>query len=508
MTTTDGAVVQQQTGRRNGNMFVLLTLVASADALFFQQPLGINMFLFAIAVTAGVLLSASKPLALRSAVALAAVAFVASVPLLESPSIPGAFLAAFGIAVAALARSRLMPQRLTALPSVLLRFALAAPMRLAGDWNKSRADRASHRQAAKIVPKFIGWLVPGLFTLVFLTLLSFANPLIEQVLSNIDFAAILALLHPWRLAFWLVAATTVWALLRPRLTRRRRRAARGETGCKAFGDNLFGQAAVFRSLLIFNALFAVQTTLDLVYLWGGADLPDGMTHAEYAHRGAYPLIVTALLAGAFVLVAMRSKGPGEKSPVIRGLVHAWIGQNILLCISSILRLDLYVEAYSLTELRVAAGIWMGLVAVGLALILLRILLRRSNEWLIAMNLTVLAATLYVCAFTDFPALIARFNVEHSRALAGEGMPLDLDYVYSLGPAAVPALDTYIAALAQAADETAGALSVRTRLEADALASESNWRSWSFRTHRLRRYLSGHKNFAWAAEGAKNDPQEF
>ncbi|QFI69213.1 DUF4173 domain-containing protein [Sinorhizobium alkalisoli] len=505
MTMTDSAAVQQQAGRRNGNMLVLLTLVASADTLFFQQPLGINMFLFAIAVTAGVLLSAPKPLALRPAVTLAAVAFVASAPLLESPSIPGGFFAAFGLALAALARSRLMPQRLTALPSVLLRFALAAPMRLARDWSKSRADRVS-RQAAKVLPKLVAWLIPGLFTLVFLTLLSFANPLIEQVLSNIDFAAILHFLNPLRLAFWLATAAAVWPLLRPRL-KRRRRMAQSETG-EAFGGNLFGQAAVFRSLLIFNALFAVQTSLDLVYLWGGAELPDGMTHAEYAHRGAYPLVLTALLAGAFVLVVMRSKGPGEKSPVIRGLVHAWIGQNILLCVSSILRLDRYVEAYSLTELRVAAGIWMGLVAVGLALILLRILLRRSNEWLIAMNLTALAATLYVCAFTDFPALIARFNVEYSRALAGEGMPLDLDYVYSLGPAAVPALDTYIAALPQAADEKTGALSVRTRLEADALASANNWRSWSFRAHRLRRYLSGHKNIAWAAQRAKNDPQDF
>lgn len=508
MTMTDSAVVQQQAGRRNGVVFVLLTLVAAADALFFQQPLGINMFLFSMAVTAGVLLSASKPLVLRPTVALAAIAFVASVPLLETPSLPGALFAAFGIAVAALARSRLMPQRITAFPSVLFRFALAAPMRLVRDWHKSRADRASHRQVARILPKLVGWLVPGLFTLIFLTLFSLANPLIEQVLSDIDFPAILAFLNPWRLAFWLVAAAAVWPLLRPRLKRRRRRASHTKAGGEAFDGNLLGQAAVFRSLLIFNALFAVQTSLDLVYLWGGVELPDGMTHAEYAHRGAYPLVVTALLAGAFVLIAMRSNGPGENSSVIRGLVHAWIGQNILLCISSILRLDRYVEAYSLTELRLAAGIWIGLVAVGLTLILLRILMRRSNEWLIAMNLTVLAATLYICAFVDFPALIARFNVEHSRELAGEGLPLDLDYVYSLGPAAVPALDIYIAALPSDAHETTGALSVRTRLEADALASASNWRSWSFRAYRLQHYLSGHKNIARPAENAKNDPQEF
>ena len=62
---------------------------------------------------------------------------------------------------------------------------------------------------------------------------------------------------------------------------------------------------MMRSLVLFNLLFAVQTGMDIHYLWRGAALPDGMTYAAYAHRGAYPLIVTALLAAAFVIVAMR-----------------------------------------------------------------------------------------------------------------------------------------------------------------------------------------------------------
>ena len=45
---------------------------------------------------------------------------------------------------------------------------------------------------------------------------------------------------------------------------------------------------------VFNALFAVQSVSDLAYLWGGMRLPEGLSYADYAHRGAYPLIVTAL----------------------------------------------------------------------------------------------------------------------------------------------------------------------------------------------------------------------
>ena len=71
-------------------------------------------------------------------------------------------------------------------------------------------------------------------------------------------------------------------------------------------------------------------------------------------------------------------------------------------ISSILRLKLYVEVYTLSELRIAAGIWMGLVAVGLVLIVVRIALNRTNMWLVTANLLALALTLYATIWVNFP----------------------------------------------------------------------------------------------------------
>ncbi len=65
----------------------------------------------------------------------------------------------------------------------------------------------------------------------------------------------------------------------------------------------------------------MQTLSDLAFLWGGLRLPEGITHADYAHRGAYPLIVTALLAAVFVLAAMHRGGAGERSVLIRRLVY-------------------------------------------------------------------------------------------------------------------------------------------------------------------------------------------
>ena len=253
-------------------------------------------------------------------------------------------------------------------------------------------------------------------------------------------------------------------------------------------------------LILFNALFALQTGLDLVYLWGGVALPDGLTYAEYAHRGAYPLIATALLAAGFVLIAMRPGGPAEKSRLIRPLVLVWPGQNILLVISSILRLDLYVAAYSLTYLRLAAFIWMMLVAAGLLLMLIQILLRKPNSWLVAANAATLALVLYGCCFINAPWVVASYNVEHCREVGGTGPNLDLKYIATLGPQALAVLEAHrkqIPALLIAMD----LWFPRAR---DSFARSQNWRAWGFRTWRLQQYLANNpdtaSNFSKSGKG--------
>ena len=260
------------------------------------------------------------------------------------------------------------------------------------------------------------------------------------------------------------------------------------------GIDFFGAATILRSLILFNLLFAVQTVLDVAYLWGNATLPADISYAAYAHRGAYPLIVTALLAAGFVLAAMRPGGPAEQSKVIRPLVYLWVAQNVLLVASSILRLDLYVQIYLLTWWRVAAFIWMLLVAFGLLLIVARIVLNRSNEWLIRANLITLTATLYVCSLVNFAAVIADYNVNHSREVAGKGVQIDMNYLLHLGPQALPAIDRAIQL--RGADPTL--VSRRDCLVEQQRNDMASWRAWGFRSWRLQRTLDAQQQSSAAS----------
>ena len=202
-------------------------------------------------------------------------------------------------------------------------------------------------------------VLPLLGSALFVWLFAQANPVIEQLFAALSLPEIDAL-TVLRVMLWGLLMLLTWGVLRPRPPRRMFGTFDGSGDLMLPGVSL---ASVTLSLVAFNALFAAQNLMDLAYLSHLASLPDGITLADYAHRGAYPLVVTALLAALFVLVTMRPGSSTTASPLVRRLVTLWIAQNLVLVASAALRTWDYVEAYSLTILRLSALLWMALVAV-------------------------------------------------------------------------------------------------------------------------------------------------
>ena len=278
-------------------------------------------------------------------------------------------------------------------------------------------------------------VLPLLGSAVFVWLFAAANPVIEQLFASLALPEFDGSLVP-RIVLWGVLLVMTWGVLRPRPPRFLFGTFDGSGDVVLPGVSL---ASVTLSLAAFNALFAAQNLMDLAYLSHLAALPKGITLADYAHRGAYPLVATALLAALFVLVTMRPGSSTAASPLVRRLVTLWIAQNLLLVASAGLRTWDYVEAYSLTILRLSALLWMGLVAAGLVLVLWRMLHGTSASWLINANLAAAGLLLTGVAFIDLGAVSARWNVAHAREIDGDGAGLDLCYLNDLRGSALPAL---------------------------------------------------------------------
>jgi Domain of unknown function (DUF4173) len=460
-------------------------LAAVADFLFYGQRLGLSVTVFAAALIC-ISLALNHALIDRKRAMTASIVIVAGLaPTVEDLNVVSLLFSVLATTtgVALLTDPETTGPRGSV--SALCQLLILGPLRLPSD-----AARAVRGPA--LARELVRWCVPLAFGAVFVILFARANPVIEQWLAALYQDRTDMHFDPLRALFWAIALLMIWPFVQLRWQHNAIRIPDSMAFPVASDEISLGLGALFspptvlRSLVLFNLLFALQTTLDIIYLWGHVALPPGMTYAAYAHRGAYPLIVTALLAAAFVLIAIRPGDAIAQARIIRPLVYLWVGQNVMLVLSAILRLKLYVGIYLLTYWRVTAAIWMGLVAIGLVLIVARIALDRSHRWLIRMNLLAVLATLYVCSLINFDAIIANYNVVHSHEAGGAGVALDGAYVASLGPQAIPALaklafNPYVAAR----------LDPLLELQARDMAS---WRSWSFRGWRLQRYLDKHPIF--------------
>ena len=481
--TLEPAVAPRRAGRLPAPGLALrglgaLVLAGAADWLFLRRPLGWTLGLYGFLLLTVLVLTQPAALRRRAGQVIAILLGGLVLASVIDPS-PLAVLLGVGgvIAFALVARqgwvSDLGTWAMRYLTFVL--FGIAQPFRDLAATSRLRGMDTGRRRTWRIA----AWILPLGLGLVFLLLFAAANPVIARWTEGAGEALRHALegLDGDRIAFWLVALWAAWALLRTRAESPTPPRRRGRVTAVA-SDGL-----LVRCLLVFNLLFLLQNGLDARYLWLGASLPEGMTYAQYAHRGAYPLVFTALLAAAFVLVTFRpGAAPGRWA---RRLVHLWLLQNVLLTVFAAWRLALYVEAYSLTRLRLAAIVWMGLVVCGLVLIAVRILRERSNRWLVGANAVAVFVVLYLTCFVDVAGFIASYNVRRCAEMGGPGEPIDLRYLQRLEPAALPAYER----LAKEATDpkvraraTARAATVRADLEARA----DDWRAWSVRRQALLR----------------------
>lgn len=327
-------------------------------------------------------------------------------------------------------------------------------------------------------------VLPLLGSALFLWLFAAANPVIESWLESISPPDFDWTFLPRLIVLGFLALLT-WGVLRPRPPRRTFGTFDGSGDLNIPG---FSLASVTLALIMFNGLFALQNLMDLAYLSGLAELPKGIVLSEYAHRGAYPLVATALLAALFVLVALRPGSSTAASPLARGLVTAWIAQNLVLVASAAWRTWDYVLAYDLTRLRIAALLWMALVALGLVLVLYRMLKGKTASWLINANLVTSGALLTAVCFVDLGAVAAQWNVRHAREIDGKGAGMDLCYLGGLGDSALlPLLELDQRKLPGDFGERVHRVRLRSASEAAAMADRG---FWSLRNEqRLNKYRS-------------------
>ncbi|MGW4159991.1 DUF4153 domain-containing protein [Streptomyces sp. NPDC004788] len=192
-------------------------------------------------------------------------------------------------------------------------------------------------------------------------------------------------------------------------------------------------------LVVLNLLFAAFNTIQLTVLFGGYDKvlrETGLSYAEYARQGFWQLLMATLLTLVVIGLALRwaPRGGARDRRLVRAVLGTLCVLTLVVVASALRRMDLYVDAYGLTRLRISVvtmEIWLGVAIV---------LIMAAGIWGARLLPRALAASaagfVLVFGLIQPDALIAQQNVDRYVRLH----KIDVDYLSGLSADAVPALD--------------------------------------------------------------------
>ncbi|WP_329378490.1 DUF4173 domain-containing protein [Streptomyces sp. NBC_01351] len=192
-------------------------------------------------------------------------------------------------------------------------------------------------------------------------------------------------------------------------------------------------------LIVLNLLFAGFNAVQLAVLFGGYDkvlASTDLTYAEYARQGFWQLLWATLLTLVVIALALRwapRSGAGDRR-FVRVVLGVLCALTLVVVASALRRMDLYVDAYGLTRLRVSVAameLWLGLV-----IVLIMAAGVFGARWLPRAVAGSAAATVLAFGLLSPDGMVAERNVARYET----DKKIDLAYFQSLSADAVPALD--------------------------------------------------------------------
>ncbi len=232
-------------------------------------------------------------------------------------------------------------------------------------------------------------------------------------------------------------------------------------------------------LMTLDLLFLAFVLVQLETLFGVRDRvlrTAGLTYAQYARSGFWQLLVVAALTLVVIAVAVRVAPRAEPRDrlLLRLLLGTLATLTLVIVASALQRLVAYDNAYGYTRLRLAVGvaeIWLGLVFV----LVIGAGVRLTAAWLPRVVAGTAAIALLATAIVGPDEFVADRDVARFERTG----QIDLVYLSTLSPDAVPALDRL-----PSPQRTCVLLPIHWRL-----TDGDDWRSWNLARSRARAVLA-------------------
>ncbi len=397
----------------------------SYSLLFYHQQAGVNIALFTVLLVGGYVLAQPALLRQRSTLGFAAAALFSALGVL----LYGSSLALCVNLLSLLLFSASRVSTLS-LPVVLLNglytittLTVFIPMDGMALFRSKRNDPNRSSWGFLLYPAV------GAVVLVFIALYRAMNPLFEKVTDRMYWDAI----SPAWLLFTLGGLVLMYGFIRqrtiPELSDWDKQQSEPLTP-PLTPPMLSWKGALTILLFLLNILMLLITILDIIYLYLGKGLPDGVTHKQFVHHGVGILMVSVLIGSVILLFSFGSGLSFDRgNRLVKALSTAWLFQNLFMVVSTGWRNQIYIHEALLTYKRIGVFFWLALTACVLVFTWIKIL-NRERSWFVARGSALSAYILLLlsCAI-DWDGYISSYNLSHIRDIAA----LDKRYLLDLSP---------------------------------------------------------------------------
>ncbi|WEV73200.1 DUF4173 domain-containing protein [Bifidobacterium sp. ESL0790] len=210
--------------------------------------------------------------------------------------------------------------------------------------------------------------------------------------------------------------------------RHHRRKAKPVTGPATPSRSSVSAAALNTMLAILDVVYLVFVAIQFSYLFGGTDtLKRFGGYAAYARAGFFQLVAVTVINLVVVMACVYLRQSQKRSTPLLCLELVLVASTAVMLISAVWRMNLYVNEYGLTRLRLLT--YWGMAAIAFLLVVTVVKLFRPRTGLFRLAVFGVVCLWLIFAFAQPDYIIAKVNVD--GYLSGSIEQIDVDYLGEL-----------------------------------------------------------------------------
>jgi hypothetical protein len=180
------------------------------------------------------------------------------------------------------------------------------------------------------------------------------------------------------------------------------------------GENYYRMAII--SFIMVNILLLIVNILDVVHVWFNFEPASAVELRKFVHEGTFILIFSVFVAiGVVLFFFFGNLNFYKNNRALKTLAYIWIGQNMIMVVSVLIRNMYYVQSFGLAYLRLGVFFFLIATIVALILLMIKVELRKSViYYLRTISITAYCVLLFVALF-NWDTLIAMYNLNYNRS---------------------------------------------------------------------------------------------